>query len=148
MPRIRFTFLGEPQVDRRLEGFADRAQDMTKAWEAIRERYRDYEEQWFASEGNGEWSPLSPRYAKEKARRYPGKPILQREGELLESVTKPDIDVIEPSYAIFGTSDPVAGYHQRGEGRLPVRRVIDIDETERVEWAKIVQRVLVEEDHV
>jgi phage gpG-like protein len=147
MPHIRFTFFGEDQVDRRLEGFADRASDLTPVWAELRDRFVEYEEDWFEAEGRG-WAPLSRDYARWKSRRYPGKPILQREGELLDGLTKPDIDVREPSFAVFGSADPVAGYHQRGEGRLPVRKVIDIDETERVEWVKVVQRFLVEEDDV
>lgn len=141
--RIRFRFLGEQQIDRTMQAFADRARDMRPAWDALRLRFVQYEADWFAGEGDGRWAPLSPDYARWKARHYPGKEILQREGDLLDSVTRPDIDVREPTFAIFGTSDPVAGYHQDGTDRMPARRVIDLDETEREEWVRTVQRYLV-----
>lgn len=139
---IRFTFLGETQVERTLLGYADRADDMRPAWQRIEGRFRDYEENWFAAEGDGQWPPLSRSYAQWKARHFPGQPTLVREGVLRESLTKPDISVMEPSYAIFGTGDPVASYHQHGGGHLPVRRVIDLSEEERREWVRIVQEHL------
>lgn len=143
---VRFSFLGEEQINRTMEAFGNRAKDMRPAWDMLRARFISYEEAWFGSEGEGEWPSLSHDYATWKARHFPGKPILQREGDLLKSVTKPDIDVREASYAIFGTGDPVAGYHQRGEGNLPIRRVIDLDDAERVEWVRTVQDYLVKGD--
>lgn len=143
---IRFSFFGEEQVARGLEGFAARARDMRPAWKQIRSRFVDYETSWFDSEGDGHWPALSKDYAEWKARHFPGRKMLVRSGDMRESVLKPDIDVTEPSYAVFGTADPVAGYHQKGAGRLPVRRVIDIDEQERREWVRVVQRYLLEEE--
>ena len=136
---IRFTFFGEDQVERTLLGYAERSTDMRPAWEQIEARFVEYEEDWFAAEGDGTWPPLSRSYAEWKARHFPGQPTLQREGILVESVLRPDISVMEPSYAIFGTADPVAGYHQKGGGNLPVRKVIDLSDEERQEWVRIVQ---------
>ncbi len=144
---LRFEFFGEQQVDRRLEGFEARSRDMRPAWDELRDRFVAYEEDWFASEGRGGWAPLSPDYARWKATHFPGEPILRREHTLYDSLMGPDVDVREPAFAMFGTSDPVAAYHQRGDGNhLPIRRVIDVDDTERAEWARVVQRHLVEED--
>jgi len=143
---IRFSFLGEQQVDRTLLGFADRARDMRPAWDELEKRFTEWEEDWFASEGNGTWAPLSPSYRAWKEKHFPGEPILHREGILERSVTKPAIAVKEPTYAIFGTDDPVAGFHQRGGGHLPVRRVIDLAEDERQEWVRAVQRHLLNEE--
>ena len=142
---IRFTFFGEDQVDRSLLAFAARAADMTPAWEQIRERFVGYEGRWFGSEGDGNWPALSPSYAKWKAKHFPGQKILVRTGQLKASLEKPDIATIEPAYAIFGTGDPVAGYHQTGGGNLPRRRVVDLDDSERGEWVRVVQRYLIEE---
>lgn len=141
---LRFTFLGEDQIDRSLLGLADRARDLTPAWDVLEERFTGYEARWFSSQGDGTWPQLSKGYAEWKARHFPGKPILQREGELLASVTKPDIAVKEPSYAIFGTAVEYAQYHQKGAGRLPRRRVIDLDDEEKREWVRVVQRFLIE----
>lgn len=143
---LRFSFFGEDQVNRTLLGYAERARDMRPAWEQIKQRFVAYEQDWFTSEGEGTWPALSPSYAHWKARHFPGRPILVRTGDLRDSVTKPDIAVMEPGYAIFGTADPKAVYHQKGDGRLPRRRVIDIGEEERREWVRVVQRYLAGED--
>jgi phage gpG-like protein len=142
---IRFTFFGEDQVNRTMVGFAERAADMRPAWDLIETRFTEYEEKWFSSEGDGQWPQLSKDYARWKAVHFPGEPVLHREGTLQDSMTKPDISIKEPGYAIFGSGDPVAGYHQGGKGNLPIRRVIDLDEDERSEWVKVVQRHLLGE---
>lgn len=143
---LRFSFLGEQQVDRTLLGLADRARDMRPVWDELERRFTDFEEKWFGSEGDGTWAPLSPSYRAWKEKHFPGEPILQRQRDLYRSVTKPDIAVKEPGYAIFGTADPVAAIHQRRGGRLPVRRVIDLDEDERSEWVRVAQRHLINEE--
>lgn len=145
MLRLRFTFLGEEQVDRSLTRF-ERVADMRPAWALLRERFRVAEDRQFASQGRGSWPPLSRVYGAWKARHFPGRPLMVREDELRRSlVDGPEIDIEEPSYAIFGTAVPYAVFHQRGAGRLPQRKVIDLDETERQEWVRTVQRWLVEE---
>jgi phage gpG-like protein len=143
---IRFRFFGEDQVSRSLLAYAERAGDMRPAWEELRDRFVGYEEKWFDSEGDGRWPPLSASYAEWKARHFPGRKTLVREGDLKASVLKPDIEVMEPTFAMFGTADPVAGYHQKGDGRLPMRRVIDLSEEEKREWIRVVQRYLAGED--
>lgn len=136
---LKFSFFGEAQVDRTLLAYAERAADMRPAWDLLEDRFRAYEQAWFDSEGDGRWPQLSRSYGAWKAKHYPGRKILVREGDLRASVLKPDISVKEPGYAIFGTGDPVASYHQRGDGHLPVRKVIDLDDTEREEWVRTVQ---------
>jgi phage gpG-like protein len=145
MLRLRFAFFGEEQIDRTLDRFV-KADDMRPAWRRLRERFVAYETETFGSEGHGSWQPLSPPYAAWKGRHFPGKTVMRREDTLFHSLTDNlDIDVEEPAFAIFGTSDPVGEYHQKGAGRLPQRKVIDLSETERQEWVRSVQEWLVSE---
>lgn len=145
MLRLRFEFFGEAQVDRTLDRFA-KADDMRPAWALLRERFVAYEAETFSSEGHGSWSPLSPAYAAWKGRHYPGKTIMRREDDLFHSLTDNlDIEIMEPDYAIFGTADPVAEFHQRGMGNLPRRKVIDLSEAERQEWVRTIQDWLIRE---
>jgi phage gpG-like protein len=141
--RLKFRFLGEEQVNRTLEAFEYRAQDMRPAWDDVKEFFTDYEEKWFGDRGRG-WVALSPTYAAWKAKHFPGKPIMQRSGDLLDSLTGPSIDIREPGYAIFGTDVEYAVYHQDGDGQKQ-RRVIDVDDAGRAEIVRFVQRHLVEE---
>jgi hypothetical protein len=46
--------------------------------------------QTFDSEGHGKWRPLSPEYARWKARRYPGKTLLRREDNYYNAATQRD----------------------------------------------------------
>ena len=87
----------------------------------------------FTSEGgySGEkWAPLNPTYAAWKAKHYPGRGILQREGRLFDSLQGSGGDSIirvTPTGAEFGTKVPYAVYHQaedRGKAPFPRRAVI------------------------
>lgn len=146
--RLRFDFYGETQIDRTLDGIADRVEDARDAFNAMGDRLAKAEQQQFDSEGaygSGGWQPLSPRYAEWKARKYPGKPILERDGLLRESLTQRPfgVDVVETKMAVFGSGVEYAPYHQAGGGDLPQRRVIELPDKERREWAKVMQRWLI-----
>ncbi len=56
----------------------------------INSRFMKNEKALFASEGasgGSKWPPLKPKYKRWKARRFPGRKILQRTGELRKSLT-------------------------------------------------------------
>lgn len=121
---------------------------MRPAWEVLTSRFAALEARQFASEGRAGspagWAPLSPRYAAWKARHYPGKTILRRTDELYNSLTQRplDIEVLEPSFMLIGSSVPYGRFHQQGDG-LPRRRPVEFPELERRQWVKVVQRYLV-----
>lgn len=145
---LSFDFYGDVQLERTLDRFAEHTEDATPAWEAIANRFAHVERRQFATEGkhgSGGWAPLSPKYAAWKARHYPGKPILQREGDLVRSLTRRPfgIERIEPQQAWLGSDVPYGAYHQNGAGRLPRRRPIELTEAERRLWVKILQRFIV-----
>lgn len=145
---ISFQFYGDQQVERTLDRFAEAAEDATPVWEVLADRFARMERKQFATEGahaSGGWAPLSPRYAAWKARHYPGRPILVLTGDLKESLTRRpfDIEIITPKLAIFGSAVVYGGYHQRGEGHNPRRRPVELRESERREWVKVLQRWIV-----
>lgn len=148
--RLTFEFYGEAQVDRTLARFEARALDARPAWEVLHAMFLRAETRQFNSQGaygSGGWPPLSPRYAAWKARHYPGRPILVREGDLRASLTEANdgahIYVAEPHLFITGSSDPVGAYHQAGAGHLPRRRPVEFPESLRRNMAKVVQRFIV-----
>lgn len=73
--------------------------------------------------GGRQWAPLSPAYAVEKARRYPGRSILIAEGELRRSASYPRRQVT-PTTMTLTISDPKAGFHQAGTNRMPARPLV------------------------
>ena len=103
----------------------------------------------FDEEGRPErWWPLSPAYASEKARKFPGRKILERTGRLRQS-----IDVrFEPGPAlsagtILASSDlPYAAAHQFGvpERALSPRPFLVLTEEDREEIGRAVARDFVE----
>jgi hypothetical protein len=82
----------------------------------------------------GPWAGLSEKYAKRKAAKYPGSPLLWASGAMMSSFFGGTGHVFEqgPLGMKWGTLNPLAGYHQRGHGSptpLPQRRLWDPPET-------------------
>ena len=83
----------------------------------------------FASEGGGgQWPALSLPYAQWKAKRYPGKGLLQREGVYLRAATTrgAPYNFVETGqdYIKYGVSGlDYAAFHETGAGNLPQRAV-------------------------
>ncbi|GLW22941.1 hypothetical protein DI270_017360 [Microbispora triticiradicis] len=146
---MRFTmdFFGDRTVDRKLVRFQGRVRDASPAFEQIADDFLRIEEKQFATQGghaSGGWVPLSPNYAAWKAKHYPGKLILQRESDLVESLTRgPEIRIVEPDQVILGTAVPYAQYHQHGGERLPARPPIALTEADKRRWIRYIQKYLV-----
>lgn len=146
--RFVLSFGGEDQIDRTLERFEVRSDDASPAFHAIAEQFRALNRRQFDSEGvaggGSPWTPLSPAYAAWKARVHPGKPILELTGDLRRSLTGDPLGVerIGPDYAELGTEIPYGVYHQLGDG-VPQRRPVDVPESERRAWVRILQRFIV-----
>ena len=149
--RISFEFYGDVQLDRTLERFELGVRDASPAFEKIGDSLARAERQQFRSQGaygSGGWAPLSPRYAAWKARHYPGRPILQRSGDLMESLTvRPfGVDIVESQFAVFGSGVDYGLYHQQGTDSMPRRRPVELPETLRRRWVQIMQRWIVHGD--
>lgn len=144
--RLTFSVFGEDQIDRTLARF-EVVEDMRPAWYVLQQRFLAMERRQFDSEGafgSGGWAPLSPAYARWKAAHYPGQPILQREGDLVASLTEgPAVAVLEPQLLVLGSDVEYGHYHQAGAGHLPRRRPVEFTEAERREWVKVIQRYIV-----
>lgn len=146
--RFTFSVYGDTQVDRTLARFADNVADATPVWEALAAKFQAAERRQFATEGryaSGGWPALSPKYAAWKARHYPGKPILEREGHLKASLTERPfgVEAIEPGYMVLGSDVSYGAYHQKGSGRLPQRRPVELTEAQRRDWVRLIQRFIV-----
>lgn len=87
--RIRWAVAGDVLLDRAFTRLSIEIKDFTPALrDAGDVIYTEIEHQ-FSSEGDPSWQALSPRYAARKARKYPGKPILQATGAMHDSLTDP-----------------------------------------------------------
>ncbi|MGV2855426.1 phage virion morphogenesis protein [Glutamicibacter sp. AGC13] len=132
-----------------LERFSQRIEDPTPVWDGLADRFVELQKKNFSSQGStmsGGWSPLSPKYGAWKATHYPGRPILVRTGELKDSLAgKLGIREFNRKSMTVGTQVAYAAFHQNGTRHMPARRLIgDIPVDEQREWAKVLQRYLIE----
>ena len=149
----KFTFEveGQQQVVRSFNRVTDHISDLRAVWDYVQpELYKIIDEN-FKSEGarggSGKWKPLSPAYAKRKAKLYPGKPILQATGRMyaaLTGVTGDSLVVKSKDEFAIGTSLEYPSYHQRGTNRMPKRPPVDLGETQKRDVQKAVQKGLLD----
>lgn len=125
---IRYQVTGEKEAISRLTKLDMAGRDLGLAFYTIAEKMQEYERLQFESEGSygsGGWDPLKPDYAAWKEQHYPGKKILQREGDLMASLTEPAaegaIREFGPNFLVFGTSINYAKYHKTGTPNMVAR---------------------------
>lgn len=89
-----------------------------------------YEVAVFATEGailGTPWAKLLPTTAYAKAKKYPGRGILERTGKLKKSYKYRAFD----DFMVFANTAPYAIYHQKGTFAMPSRLVIFIDQNQK-----------------
>jgi phage gpG-like protein len=146
--RFTFEFFGEKQFDREFNRVTETLDDLTPVWKEVQTEFFDIEGEQFDSEGakgkSGRWKELSANYKEVKSRLWGGD-ILHASGRLENSLTKHTTDTIEDfgkQEATYGTSVPYAEYHQKGAGRVPVRKVIDLSDSQKTQLTKVIQKSL------
>jgi phage gpG-like protein len=140
-------------MDRAIARFADGVSDFRPIWPVISDDFYALEKDQFKSEGaeGGEqWQELSEAYAGWKEVHYPGKPILQRSGDLYNSLTSANdpnaVMIAERRALTLGSKVPYAIYHQSPapRKRLPRRPEIMITDKFRSDAMRNVQAMLVQ----
>lgn len=131
--------------------FTERVSDLSEPLDAMgdvvaRLQAREFDTQGGATRGG--WAALRPAYARQKARTHPGKPILERDGDLRRSLTQRpfSIDEVDSHVAVFGTDIPYARYHMDGTPFMPARPPLigEVGKGPTREFTKILQRFVVE----
>ena len=126
-------FMGDDVLTRNLNRFGDTVQNLEDFFRRELPKFQGFIKEHFESEGRGEWPPLSPAYAKWKAKAYPGQPIMRRTDTLYRSLTNSTTESMhETTRNTFrwGTKVPYARYHQFGRG-VPQRRVVQFSDAEK-----------------
>lgn len=126
--------------------------DFRPIWPGVATEIYAITAEQFESEGSagasGKWAALSPAYARFKAVAFPGQPILQAEGHMVDSLTDPEaLDAIyrpEPEMLTIGSRDPKARAHHLGLGNLPARPIYSFTERQKRQIQKAIQRGLVD----
>ncbi|WP_427017868.1 phage virion morphogenesis protein [Pseudarthrobacter sp. P1] len=109
-----------------LDRFRQQLANASPAFEAMADHQALINKKQFFSHGaygSGGWAPLSPAYATWKAHHFPGRGVLERTGDLRESLTdRPfGIDEITDTKMVIGTGVDYAPYHQNGTKNMPAR---------------------------
>jgi phage gpG-like protein len=153
MFRFRLEIAGEVQMDRGIQRFSEAVADYRPIWPVIADDFYAMEKDQFRSEGRegGEaWQPLSPAVKAWKEVHYPGKPILQRTGDLEASLTKPGdpnaVKVEARMTLTLGSKVPYAIYHQSPKPRkkLPRRPEIMLSEEFKRDTMRNIQVYLIQ----
>lgn len=151
MSVLSFDAAGAKPVSIMLERWQHNIDDATPAFEAMASyqvktvNARQFKEQ--GSVETGKWSPLSPPYARWKARVRPGRPILVFDGDLRREMTVPGEGIYDVwrSGMKVGTAIEYATYHQNGTPGMPARPLIgDARKGDTRHFGKILQRWIVE----
>ena len=138
-------------MDRGIARFADGLSDYRPVWPIIEDDFYAQVKDQFKTEGEegGEkWAPLSPATAGYKEAHFPGKPILERTGDLMRSLTNPNdpntVRIEERKSLTLGTRIPYAIYHQTGTRKMPARKEIQLTEGFKRTTMHHVQQYLVQ----
>ena len=112
--------------------------DLTPFWPMIHEQLRIAEGEAFATEGAvgglPPWLPLTDNYKAWKDKQYPGQPLLQLTGRLVDSLTGDTEDSIYeeyPTYMVYGTQAGIERgtaypvYLQDGTTKMVARPIFD-----------------------
>lgn len=142
---------GQVEMDRGIARFADGVADYRPIWPVIADDFYAQIKAQFATEGaeGGEkWAELSPEYAKWKEVHFEGKPILQRSGDLMASLTSPNdanaVYIEGRKTLTVGSKVSYAIYHQKGTKKMPARPEIQMSENFKRMAMKNVQAYLVQ----
>jgi len=117
---------GLDEWDRETQQVAALLLDLRTFWPSVVPLFIGWMRAQFDTQGafmGDPWAPLSPAYAAWKAIKYPGKPILQAEGDLRQAASSPRRETT-PQTLTLTIADPKAGYHQDGTGRMPARPLV------------------------
>jgi phage gpG-like protein len=152
MAVLSFDGAGAAPLSIMLERWQHNLGDTTEAFAAMAEyqvktvNKRQFDEQGTAETG-GRWAPLSPRYARFKARVRPGRPLLVFDGDLRREMTVPGKGVYEIRNGgmTVGTDLPHATYHQNGTPNMPARPLLGKPRKQDTrQFGKILQRWIIE----
>ena len=142
---ISVTWNIEPTVQA-LRSLIDRMRDLRPAWKSVVLYLRKATQATFASQGGrigAAWAPLSPDYAYQKERVYPGMPILRASDGMYKSLVDEGAEnsIVEIGLQdlTYGTKDRKARWHQDGTDRMPQRKILDVVAEDRRQIKAIVR---------
>jgi hypothetical protein len=137
-----FKVKGEAKLYGAIGRVSDALSDFRRRWRRNITIRLAHQRDWMDTQGRGSWPKLTDTYLERKSHNPKAAfvEILKFTGHLYRSLVEPgspDSFIEEDkTRLVMGTIDPKGRLHHEGRGRLPVRRVIVIDDDERREHAE------------
>lgn len=149
---LRVHISGADRLERDLGVYADRLRAPFRKTDA-RQRVISYVNdealrQMTHGQRSGDWKRLSPVYRAQKAKKYPGRPLLVITGRTVRSMTDSrSRDFIEKvkhggRTMEIGTDYEIAGYHQKGTKRMPARPLFRLTRRVAERMSEIISEAL------
>ncbi len=135
MTWLKLQVTGMEDLTLALREMARQPADLRQAFLEVAQDFKQTEQLRFEREGPG-WAPLSPNYARWKQQHFPGKPILQRTGRLMRSLTGQSGEyeqTITPHSLTIHSHVPYGSEHQTGTDNMPARPPIAISQEYRAD---------------
>lgn len=130
-PRVRLQVEGTEEAARVLGRWATKLHEPAPAFNEMLDLLASEQKDWFASQGEGTWKPLSEPYRTWKKRKFPKRKILHgpdtrghRGLQLRDQLTKRPFgfERINNAGFTYGSTLEYAPYHQTGFGNMPARK--------------------------
>jgi phage gpG-like protein len=142
--QIKIEVFGDEIVSRKLLRFAAQAEDMSSAWDEVTDELKRGFNRNFQQQGPG-WAPLKPGTVRQRiAQGYPPGPILTRSGRYKRAMTG-GLQTIKTPGSLVAIAPSVPGaFHQHGTSKPMPARPLRLNQRERQNIVKIIQRSLIE----
>lgn len=137
---LSWTLEGEKQLSRKLLILSERVKDWTPAFKKTADYLQEtFQNDVFSSQGgviDERWSPLKQAYAAQKAKKYPGKGVLEATGAMRNgfmTMWRPDMAMVWNKVQYFK-------YHQSNQARgsnLPRRVMMKLANRQREQVVRI-----------
>src|ERR1700712_1763880 len=127
MIKMNISLTGVKEFEGSLDRIRDVVSDFTPELRDIGEWYIDFlQNDVFETEGGvygSSWQSLNSKYAAQKAKKYPGRGILEASGRMRTSWKL----YTASQYALITNGAAYAIYHQEGTSRIPQRMFVKFD---------------------
>lgn len=139
---VRFKIAGDAQYSRAFELYSHEANDLSDPFDEIADLVLASVGAQFQTEGarsGARWHPLSVAYARWKEANFGARPILVATGSMrAAALDKAQAVLITAHRMLYEIHDDKAAWHQKGSGRNPQRKLVDLTIADRRGFDRIL----------
>lgn len=150
---VRIQIFGDEQFARKLERVGEHGGDLRPVWDVIEEDIKQIGAAQFMTQGgrsSGGWTPLAESTQLRKQKQGSGFSILQETGALRDAVASfsdPNQQVVKTEdwmvFRVVGDPGEYGAFHQSGTSKMPMRKVLEFTELDRIRFVNHIQRYVI-----